>query len=528
MKYALKNALDYGKANERAVIAKVMGEHPEWRKNAKEIVKRTKEIIEEIDAWDDDKKRKKLLELWPDVFEEKEKKEELPELPGAVKGNVVMMFPPEPSKYPHIGHAKAALLNYVYARKYNGTFILRFEDSNPAKVEEQYYKIQEEDYKWLGMEWDKVDYISDHMDTFYSIVERLLAEKKAYVCTCEKEKIRRDRTEKKACECRDGRNNRLWEEIKKGAGYVVRMKTDMTHKNAAMRDPTIMRVVDKEHPRTGNKYKAWPTYEFATSVMDGIEGITHRIRSKEFETKNEVQAFMRTACGFHNPVIISIGRLNLEGIEAAGRKNRELVESGKYMGWDDPRLPTLRSFKRRGFKPEAIKEFVLRSGISKADSTLPMSVLESINRKYIEPEANRLFFVPDPKKIVVEGIPKTVVRLKNHPSFPERGFREYVLEGTVTFYVPEVLNEFRLKDAFNVKDGQYNGEELMDIPKIQWVHEGNHVECSVVMPDASIVSGVIEKAILDAKVGQRFQLERFGYVILDSLKDGISFWYTHK
>ncbi|MBI2651843.1 glutamate--tRNA ligase, partial [Candidatus Woesearchaeota archaeon] len=378
-KYALQNALKYkGKANVGAVIGKVLAENPELKEKAQEISKEAINVIKEINKLSLDKQEKKLQEVAPELLEKKEdtKEKDIFEFLGIREGQkVVTAFPPEPSKYPHIGHAKAIIVNYELAKRYNGTFYLRFEDTNPELAEEEFYKIHMENYGWLGIKPDKVDYASDFMEEFYKYAERIIKENHAYVCSCSQETIKQNRKDGIECHCRfshPDKNLEKWQEMFKAkpGKYVLRLKGHMQSPNTTLRDPVIFRILDEMHPRKKKKYRVWPNYDFESAVMDGIEGITHRLRSKEFELRNELQRLIQTLAGFRETKIYEFARFNLEGVESSGRVIREKVQKKELIGWDDPSLTTLVALRRRGFLPEAIKDFVLSTGLTKTEAVL--------------------------------------------------------------------------------------------------------------------------------------------------------------
>ena len=543
-KHALLNAVEHeGKASVKAVVAKVFAELPEVRNKAREVVELVNKIVEEINSLSIDKQKELLKSFGIEKKKKTEERKDLPDLPDAKRGKVVTAFPPEPSKYPHLGHAKAAFLNHYYARRYDGKFILRFEDSNPEKTKEEYYQAFFSGLKWLGLEWDEVDYLSDHIDEFYEIVEKLIEEGKAYVCTCPVEKIRENRRKGLECEHRNQPievNKELWRkmlngEIKEGEG-VVRLKIDMRHKNTTMRDPTIMRPNHKKHARVGTKYKVWPTYDFATALLDAWEGVTHRIRSKEFELRTELQNYIREVCGYKNhPTIIEIARFELEGAITSGRKIREMISKGELRGWDDPRLVTLAALRRRGFLPEAIKQFLIETGVSKSESKITWDVLESINRKLIDPLAKRYFAVFEPVRIEIIGAPD--VKFTKAPVHPDKKeeHRTIPVNLKAVYVERQDFEKFegkvvRLKDLFNVELGEkavYKGNELVkEMPKIHWVSEPN-VKIKVVMPDGKEVTALAEPDVKKVNVDEFVQFERRGFCRVDDSKN-LVFYYTHK
>lgn len=542
IKYTLINAIEFnGKANVQAVIGKVLNEVPQLKKNVKSLAKYVKKIVDEVNSWGLEKQEKEFEKLNLKI-EKKEYKKELPDLPNAKKGKVVTAFPPEPSKYPHIGHAKAALINYLYAKKYNGKFILRFEDTNPELAKEEYYNAIIEGLKWLKIDWDKIDYISDHIDEYYKLTEKLLKEKNAYVCLCPQEKIKLMRYKMNECEHRKQsleKNLELWEKmhsIFKEGEATVRLKIDMFHKNAAMRDPSIMRIIDKMHVRTGNRYRVWPVYDFGTSIMDGLEGVTHRIRSKEFEMRTELQQYIQKLLGFKSPFITEIARFNLEGVPSSGRIIRQMIDNKELIGWDDPRLTTLMALKRRGFKPEAIKEFLISTGISKSESVLTWEMLESFNRRFVDAEANRYFVVFDPVEISIENAPEiTYIEELLHPDYPERGKRIIPVNTKRIFISKDDFEKFKGKEVrliglFNIimnKNAKYKGKEVfMEMPKIQWVSE-NNIKIKIIMNNGVIKEVIAEPGISKLKENDIIQMIRVGFSRLDSVKDML-FFFTHK
>ncbi len=554
---ALKNALDFkGKANPKAVMGKVLGEHEEWREKRGELAKKIDIIVGEVNKLDADSQRAELEESAPEMLEKKEKKErDVFASLGIKQGDeVVTAFPPGPEKYPHIGHAKAALLNYLLAKQYNGKFKLRFEDTNPKLVQGIFYDIIQENLKWLGVEWDELTYASDHMDLFYSLCEKAIAEGNAYVCNCDAEKVKLSREKGEACDCR-GRgadeNLEMWAKMKadlpKGHA-IVRLKIDLKHQNTTMRDPTIFRIITEEHARHGSKYRVWPNYDWQNAIMDSETGVTIRIRSKEFELRNELQRHIQNILGLRQTSTHEIGRFNLVGVETSGRKIREGIEEGRYLGWDDASLATIVALRRRGFQPEAIKNFVVSTGISKAEATLTWDDLIVHNKRLLDAEADRYFFVADPVELWVKGAGEADVELNLHPTHRKGGRKFSVhdnfliakkdfdgLEEGKMYRLMDCLNFRKLTDGFEFDSREVDrykehGESIM-----HWLPESEGlVPVEVMMPDKKIVVGLGEKGLADVKEGAVIQFERFGFCRLDKREKGddgkekLVFWYTHK
>ncbi|MBI4450623.1 glutamate--tRNA ligase [Candidatus Woesearchaeota archaeon] len=553
-KHALHNAVKYGgKANPGAVIGKILAEEPSLKEQMKDVGKHVAAIIKDVNSLKSEQKLAELKSIAPELLEvqKKEQTHELPELPNAEQGKVVTAFPPEPSGYPHHGHAKAALINYLYARKYDGKFIVRFEDTNPDLAKEEYVNAIKKGLQWLGTEWDELIFISDTMDLLYKHGEDMLLKGQFYACTCPVDIMRNNRATGTACSCRSrspSKNLAYWEKMKAGnfdkGQAVIRWKGDLQNNNTVMRDPTMFRIIKARHWRHGDKYCVWPSYDFAAAVSDGAEGVTHRVRSKEFELRAELQRTLQQWLGYKPTIIVEQARANLQGVEASKRKIRQLISEGKLRGWDDPRLSTLMALHRRGITPEGLKNFLLTLGVTKHDSTASWDSLYAENRKIIESIANRYFFVAEPVKIAVEGAPEQTVELDLHPDHHERGARRFKT-GT-DFYIPKAdaaelkqRNLYRLMECLNftktakgyafhslkVEEYKENGKRIM-----HWLPADEpNVAVDVLMPDGTTVSGLAEKAVRDLPVEAIIQFERFGFVRLDEkTPDKLVFWYAHK
>lgn len=550
--FALQNAIKFnGKANQGAVVGRIISDYPECKKDMANVSKIINEIIGEISKIPVEEQRAELEKNAPELLEKKEKKErDIFEFLGIKDGEkVITAFPPEPSKYPHIGHAKAILINYELAKQHNGKFILRFEDTNPELAKKEFYDIHLDNYKWLGIKWDKLVYVSDYMKEYYEFAEKLIKQGDAYICICEQDKIKDDRMKKTPCKCRKlpvEENMKLWKALPQmGEGQgILRLKGDMNSDNSTMRDPTLIRIIKKPHARLGTKYVMWPTYDFENSVMDGVLGITHRLRTKEFELRNELQKFIQKKLGLPETKIYEFARFNLEGVESSGRIIREKIEKGEMLGWDDPSLTTLVALRRRGFAPEAIKSFVLSTGITKSEATLTWDDLIMHNKRLLDADAQRYFFVGNPVKINMKGCTVTEAHLKLHPK-AEKKERKFVVNGKFMIDKNDYDNLkdgklYRLMDCLNFrKDGDNFTFDSDDVEKykkegeaiIHWLTIGDDlIKADVLMPDRTLIAGRVEKNAKHLKVGAVVQFERFGYCRLDNIdKDGVyHFWFTHK
>ena len=559
--YALQNAIQFnGTANPKAVAGKVIAAFKDENISPNDIYQISGSACLEVNKIPIEKQIAELEKLAPELLK-KEKKERdftLPKLPNAEKGKVVTRFPPEPNGYLHIGHAKAVVVDHEYARMYDGKFILRFDDTNPENAHLKFYDAQKEDLRWLGVEWDEEYHTSDHLGKHYKLAEQLIDQEDAYVCKCPPDAIKNGRFHGKKCGCRAvsaEENLDLWKDMISSSveGAVLRLKGDMTCVNTAMRDPTLFRIIDKSHPLHGDKYRVWPTYDFAGAVEDSLSGVTHPFRTKEYELRDECYFHLLELLKLRKPHLMEFARLSIEGMPVSKRKIKPLIEKGMVSGYDDIRLPTLRGLEKRGILPEAIKQFVFSQGISKVESSVTFSLVEAINRKIIDPIAKRYFFVKNPIKLVVENAPVREKTIRLHPTDEKLGSR--TIKTGNTFFVPKedikkinIGDIFRLKDLYNVKIkeknneifAEYAGENLIpDSAKIQWTAE-KFVKMSVFVPgllyqngnynsnSLRMVEGFAEEAVSHLETGEIVQFERFGFVRIEKQNKTIMGFFTHK
>jgi len=559
--FALQNAIRFnGKANSKAVAGKVIAAFKDEKISPTEIYKISGSACLEVNKIPVEQQIAELEKLAPELLK-KEKKERdftLPELPNAEKGKVVTRFPPEPNGYLHIGHAKASIVDHEYARMYNGKFILRFDDTNPENAQLDFYKGQKEDLRWLGIEWDEEYNTSDHLDKHYKLAEQLIKQGDAYICRCAPDVIKEGRYSGKECKCRNSsysENIDFWKEILSSStdDYILRLKGDMTCTNTAMRDPTLFRIIDKEHPIQGKKYRVWPTYDFAGAIEDSTSGVTHPFRTKEYELRDECYFKLLELLKLRKPHLMEFARLSIEGMPVSKRKIKPLIENGIVTGYDDIRLPTLRGLKKRGILPKAIKQFVLEQGISKVESSVTFSLVEAANRKLVDPIARRYFFVKNPVKLVVDNAPIKSKKINLHPTNQDLGNR--IIDTNKIFYIQKsdadelkIGEIFRLKDLYNVKVtqkndeilGEYVGDNLIpDSAKIQWTTD-KFIKISIFVPHILFINdefnrdslekieGFAEEAVLQLKNNDIIQFERFGFVRIENINNKITGFFAHK
>lgn len=494
-------------------------------------------------------------------------------------------FPPEPNGYLHIGHAKSICLNFSTAEKYGGQCNLRYDDTNPVKEDVEYVDSIEEDVKWLGFQWDNRLWASDYFDEMYDCALDLIKKGNAYVCDLSADEIRAYRgTLKEPGKESPSRNRsveenlKLFEEMREGkyadGEKVLRAKIDMASPNMNMRDPVIYRIAHISHHNTGDKWCIYPMYDFAHPIEDAIEGITHSICTLEFEDHRPLYDWVLETLGRWEapPQQIEFARLNLTNTVMSKRYLKAMVDDGTVDGWDDPRMPTIAGIRRRGYTPEAMRDFCERIGVSKANSTVDVGLLEHCVREDLKQKVASRNVVENPVKVIITNYPEEQteeMELENNREVPEMGnrtvpfSRELYVDGDDFMEVPIKKyfrlfpgNEVRFKGAYFItcnevvknEDGSvkellctydpetrsgsgFEGRKVKGT--IHWVdaktavkikirnydylmvddEEGNQV----MNPDSLTESiGYAEPLVAEAKPGERFQFFRKGYYIADS------------
>lgn len=560
----LRNAIEYdGKARLEAVISKTMASRPELRGNIKTIIPEVRRLLNQINSLAINEQKALLQEMSPtaDIQKHAEKISGLPPLYGAEIGNVVTRFPPEPNGYPHIGHAKAAIIDDEYARMYNGKLILRFDDTNPLTEKTEYYEAIKEGIYWLGIKPDLVKNASDDIFLLQDYGRKLVTSRGAYVCRCNQKTIQEFRSQGLECACRldNSSYDEALTEIFAGAfepnEATIRFRGDMNSPNTAMRDPTLFRIIDGNHPILGTSVRVYPTYDFAAPVEDSLDGVTHAMRTKEYELRNELYNAILERLHLRRPVVSEFSRLEFEGLPVSKRKIKPLIENKSLNGWDDPRLPTLVALKRRGFLPEAIRKYVLSLGWTLSESKPPFESLEAFNRKIIDDFSTRLFFVREPVELKLINANPVNVSLKNHPS-SNLGSRSVQVNDTVYIARADAgkLSEgsiIRLMELYNIKITRLDlvndksrvyadviGTGLShDIQKIQWVAYNDKMPYRIIIPkklfsneefdrnSLEIASGYAESFVSTLPVHSNIQFVRYGFCRLDGDQQAI---FTHR
>lgn len=506
------------------------------------------------------------------------------------EGRVHTRFPPEPNGYLHIGHAKLICLNFGIAKQYGGKCNLRFDDTNPEKEETEYVELIMEDVRWLGFQWDGLFYASDYFDQLYEMAVKLIKDGKAFVCDQTLEEVR----EFRGGWNKPGRNSPfrdrsveenldLFERMKNGefqdGEKTLRAKIDMNSPNMNLRDPLMYRIRHADHHRTGDKWCIYPTYDWTHGQSDSLEGITHSVCTLEFEIHRPLYDWYITALGIHHPQQIEFARLNLTHTVMSKRKLLELVQGGYVSGWDDPRMPTISGFRRRGFTPEAIRDFCDRIGVTKTNSMTDLAQLNLSIRDHLNEIAERRMCVLDPIKVVIENYPEGESEMRNAVNNPEdesAGTREmpfgrelyieradFMEDAPKKFFRLTVGREVRLKYAYFIKCNQVIKNEAGEISElrctydpetaggkapdgrkvkgtIHWVSAQHAIDAEIRLYDVlfkdedpgsvpegidwkdtinqdslEVVHGKLEPSLAASQVGDRFQFERNGYFCVD-------------
>ncbi|MFO0913364.1 MAG: glutamine--tRNA ligase/YqeY domain fusion protein [Pirellulales bacterium] len=403
-------------------------------------------------------------------------------------GRVHTRFPPEPNGYLHIGHAKSICLNFGLAQQYGGQCNLRMDDTNPTKENDEYVNSIKDDVRWLGFDWDdRLFYASDYFDQLYQWAVALIRKGKAFVCDLSADEMRAYR----GTLTEPGRNSpwrdrsveenlTLFEQMRAGkfpdGSRTLRAKIDMAHPNFNMRDPVMYRILHAHHHRTGDKWCIYPTYDYTHGQSDSLEGITHSICTLEFEDHRPLYDWYIDQLEIHHPQQIEFARLNLTYTVMSKRKLLELVQSKYVSGWDDPRLPTMRGLRRRGYTPEAIRDFCATIGVSKYNSTIEVGLLENALRNDLNRRAPRVMAVLRPLKLVITNYPagkEEFLEAVNNPEDPAAGSRQLPFSGTLYIEQDDFLENppkkfFRLSPGAEVR-----------------LRYGYIVQCTDVVKDAS-------------------------------------------
>ncbi|MGN0635704.1 MAG: glutamine--tRNA ligase/YqeY domain fusion protein [Acutalibacteraceae bacterium] len=509
------------------------------------------------------------------------------DLENGVNTRVQTRFPPEPNGYLHIGHAKAICIDFMTAEKYGGVCNLRLDDTNPSKEDVEYVDAIQEDIEWLGFKWNKCLYASSYFDFIYECALKLIRMGKAYVCDLSQEEIRAYRgtlTEPgKNSPYRDRsveENLDLFRRMTEGefpdGAKVLRAKIDMASPNINMRDPVIYRIAHVHHHQTGDKWCVYPMYDFAHPLSDAREGVTYSLCSLEFENHRPLYNWFIEQIGFEEPPRqIEFARLNLNYCVTSKRKCLEMVERGIVSGWDDPRMVTLSGIRRRGYPAKAVRDFIERVGVAKANSVVDYGLLEACARDALGDTAPRAMAVLHPLRVVIDNYPEgqtEALEVELHPDHPEMGTRkvtfsreifveqeDFMAEPVKKYFRLFPGNEVRLKSAYFVRCNSYETDDAGNVTclhctydpeskggnspdgrkvkgTLHWVSAADCVKAQVRLydrlfnvenpgddyeahfnPDSLVVleDCLLEGSLRDVKPGDAFQFMRQGYFCAD-------------
>ncbi|MCK9322631.1 MAG: glutamate--tRNA ligase [Candidatus Methanomethylophilaceae archaeon] len=550
-KYALQNAIFFkGTGNPKAVIGKILGGFPEYRSKTAELTPMINSIMAEVNAMGFEAQTNELQKMDSSLLvrEKKERIYELPALDNVVEGKVVMRIAPGPSGPLHIGHTRVSILNDEYIKRYGGKLIVRYEDTNPEKIEPDAYEMISEDLEWLGVNINETIIQSERFEIYYDYTKKLIEMGKAYVCTCNADHWRELKEQKIACPCHDlpietqlERYEKLLAgEYDEGEAVAV-IKTDLAHPNPAVRDFVALRIVHHPHPRTGTKYIAYPMMNLSVAIDDHLLGMTHVIRGKDHLNNTLRQEYIFDYFGWKKPEYYHYGLVNIPDTVLKTSLIKQSIKAGEYTGWDDVRTGTVRAMERRGIKPEAIRRYWIESGMKSVDIQFSWDNLYGMNRDIIDATSNRYFFVPDPVRYDIEGIDVLKGQAPLHPDHPERGNREYIVDGSKTIFISAddsktfvETKKIRLKDLCNLDystPAKYSGNDVSilkhGVKAIQWVGR-NSVKTELLMPDGTILNGLTENAILKEH-NNSVQFERLGFVkIEENTPENIRAVFTHR
>lgn len=557
-KYSLQNAIMFdGKCNPGSIVGKIIGECPEAKANMKEVMQVINDIVSKINLLTIEDQRNELKLLAPELLDKKkgEKRTGLKELKEVNSENFVVRIAPSPSGPLHIGHAYGCSLNYEYAKKYKGKLVVRIEDTNPGNIYEPAYDLIKRDCEWLTDNNVDEFYIqSSRLEIYYEYAKKLVDLGKAYVCTCDSDEWRDLKNKGIACPCRelssDNQNERyvkMFSDYKEGEA-VLRLKTDITHKNPAMRDFSLMRINEHIHPRTKDKYRVWPLMVLSVAIDDHLMGITHVLNGKDHADNAKKESLIMGFLGWKPPIYQHWGRINFEGFELSSSKTKIKIEQNEYDSWEDIRLPFLPALRRRGYQAGAFRKFALEIGLSQNDKKVEISEfwknINTLNKQLIEKDSFRYFLVHESIKIDVRGAPIQDLELDLHPENKKGG---RVFHTNQSFYISKEdydaikdMECVRLMDCLNiVKKGdifEFSSRNYEDFKKvgskiIHWLPEEGNVNVEVLMPDKKVISGYGEGSLSEINKGQIIQFERFGFCRFDKFDDTTKtyhFWFAHK
>ncbi len=548
--YALKNANEHkGSANQGAVLAGLFQEGLE-KSEIKNIMPKIQEVLKKVNSMSPEQQQKEFEKL-SSKTSKREIREGLKELPNAENEKVVMRLAPFPSGPLHLGNARTMILNDEYTKMYNGKLILVFDDTigSPNKqIQPEAYKLIQEGLDWLGITCDKkITYKSDRTEKYYEYAEELLEKGYLYVCHCDQETMQDLKAKGIACSCRELPSVTQLERWKKMftakmGSMSVRLKTSMSDPDPAFRDRVMFKISDLPHPKTGTKYRVYPSMDFTWGIDDHILNSTHILRGTDHHLSTRVQNFIRNIFKWENPESVYNGSCAIKGAKMSKSKSTQKIKSGEFIGWNDPRTWSLQSLRDRGIKPEAIREFVLNLGMKKANIITPVENLYTLNKKLLE-NVPRYFFVENPTKITIKGCPHLEAKIPKHPNNTlgnknVKTTQEFLISqedfeilGDQDYRLMHLLTFKSDKMGINPRDFSFISEEPIQKTKfLHWLPASpDNIKIKVIMPDGEIKKGLGEYELEKLKVSDVVQFERFGFARLHKKeKEKLEFWFAHK
>ncbi|NUC71291.1 glutamate--tRNA ligase [Haloterrigena sp. SYSU A558-1] len=548
-KHALLNAVKHeSDADVGAIMGPLMGDNPDFREHGDEIPGIAGGVIGRVNDLSYEEKRERLEDLAPEELAEIEAEDEadehdLPDLPNAEEYDEIRMrVAPNPNGPWHVGHARMPAVIGTYKERYDGWFCVRFDDTDPEtkRPDLEAYDAILEDLDYLGFEPDATYKASDRLETYYEHARELIELGGAYTCSCSGEEFSELKNSGEPCPHREKDVETVREEFEAmvdgeydSGEMVLRIKTDIEHKNPALRDWVGFRMIDTPHPREeASEYRCWPMLDFQSGVDDHLLEISHIIRGIDLQDSAKRQQFVYDYFGWDYPEVVHWGHVQIDAydVKMSTSTIAELIEEGELDGWDDPRAPTLKSLRRRGIRGEAIVEAMAGLGTSTSDVDLAMSSIYANNRDLIDEETDRRFFVREGNQLPISGDPPAEANPPLHPNHEERGVREIPVSDSVMLEpedVPEDGERIWLKGlgCFRYAEGalEYTADDIDvvregEVDVVHWAPASESVAVRMRTPDGD-VRGHAEPGVGDLESDEMVQFERVGFARIDRHDD---------
>ena len=557
-KHALYNALKYqGPSQVKTVMGILMADYPDFRKFANEIPALISPLIEQVNSLENSAQLQKLTNLASDLVEQLEEefvevpKRQLPDLPNANSYDQIRMrVAPNPNGPWHIGHARMPSVIGTYKSLYDGWFVCRFDDTDPATKRPllEAYDWILEDIQYLGFEPDEVIMASDRLNFYYDHAIQLINLNGAYTCTCPSSDFSNLKNSGHPCPHRENSIEQTLNEFQDmvdgnfSAGEVVlRVRTDLSNPNPALRDWVAFRMVDVPHPReVAQTHRCWPLLDFQSAIDDHLLEITHIIRGIDLQDSAKRQQYLYNYFNWDYPEVVHWGRINIDDhpVPLSTSSMSNSIESGSFTGWSDLQLPILRNFKRRGIQGDAITSSMIELGTSTNNITLSISTIYSKNRSHIDEVADRLFFIKNPseKQIFGRNLPETV-EIPIHPDHTDRGFRKLAITPSIfidssdipgaedILYLKGIGSVRYTRDSFEFIEDDFSSAQSQSLPIIHWLPSAHEQLC--LKTSQGEFNGIVESTICNYNSGDLIQFERVGFAKLDISSGVYAAYFSH-